>query len=81
MDLCAACNTPFAGTSAFDRHRTGRHEYTFSPDRPDGRRCMDEAEMREAGLELDPKGRWYIVADRERVRLAFGESRRAAARA
>jgi hypothetical protein len=80
MDLCAACNTQFCGTSAFDKHRTGEHALDF-PEHENGRRCMDEEEMREAGLDLDARGRWYIVADRERVRLAFGDRPGAPARA
>lgn len=59
---------------AFDGHRVGVHEYLYSeglrldPPREDGRRCRDEAEMLEHGLELDARSRWRVVADAERIR-------------
>jgi hypothetical protein len=80
---CRACGLDFASVSAFDRHRTGTHEYTFAQGLErdasveDGRKCMDESEMREAGMEVDPRGRWCIAADAERARLRFGGSRTA----
>jgi hypothetical protein len=64
-------------SGSFDRHRTGVHAYTFlegldlDPPREDGRRCLDPDDMREAGMELDARGRWCIVAEAERVRRAF----------
>ena len=63
--------------AAFDRHRIGKHEHTVAeglkmePPREHGRRCMDVDEMRAAGMELNPKGRWYVEADAERVRERF----------
>jgi hypothetical protein len=74
VNLCRACGLDFASVGAFDKHRVGKHAYTFreglrlEPPREDGRRCLDEAEMREAGMELDRRGRWCIAADVERVR-------------
>lgn len=47
MNLCRTCGEDFASLGAFDRHRT----CSFSPN--DTRRCLDEDEMHEAGLELD----------------------------
>jgi hypothetical protein len=69
-NLCCACNTDFSSVSAFDKHRIGKHAYTYSQglkfDRPaeDGRRCMDDGEMVAAGMELDARDRWAITADR-----------------
>jgi hypothetical protein len=56
VNLCAACGQDFGSVELFDRHRVGRHAYTFSeglamaPAREDGRRCLDEQEMQDAGL-------------------------------
>jgi hypothetical protein len=63
LNGCSGCGTDFASVSAFDRHRVGKFE-------PLERRCMDETEMVAAGLELDPRGRWRIAADAERIRQA-----------
>ena len=73
MNLCCACNTDFASVSAFDKHRIGKHAYAHSegltknPPVEDGRRCMDEDEIRAAAMELDARGRWTIAADRKRI--------------
>lgn len=67
--------------NAFDRHRVGAHAFTFTegldldPPREDGRRCLDEAEMFERGM--DPRGRWRIVASE--AGLAWFEQLRSAA--
>jgi hypothetical protein len=69
VNLCARCRSDFASVTAFDKHRTGVHAFTFAeglemdPPRIDGRRCLDEDEMLAAGLELDPRGRWRIPSD------------------
>jgi hypothetical protein len=77
MNLCRSCDTDFASVAAFDRHRTGTHEYTlseglrFEPPVEDGRRCMDVDEMLEAGMEVDPRGRWRIaLTEADQARLA-----------
>ena len=73
LNLCCSCQQDFASVAAFDRHRTGVHEYDFAEGlrfdiaREDGRRCMDEGEMAEAGLALDPRGRWRVSVDAERI--------------
>ena len=73
VNLCCACDTDFASVSAFDKHRIGKHAYTYSeglkfdPPVEDGRRCMDVDEMTAAGMELDARGRWTITADRKRI--------------
>jgi hypothetical protein len=83
MNGCRGCGFEFASVSAFDRHRTGTHEYTFAQGLKrdalveDGRKCMDESEMRVAGMELDARGRWCIAADAERARVRFGGFRAA----
>jgi hypothetical protein len=74
VNLCRSCGQDFGSVSAFDRHRVGRHAYTFSeglrfdPPRENGRRCRDEDELRTAGMELDQRRRWCITRDVERVR-------------
>jgi hypothetical protein len=67
---CRACgSTDFASVSAFDRDRTGDNELDW-PEHENGRRCRNTEEMLEAGLELDPRGRWRIVlTDEQRERL------------
>jgi len=48
---CSVCCETFSGTSAGDAHRVG----SFAEGT---RRCLDAAEMREAGLVLDSRGIW-----------------------
>ncbi len=74
VTACASCGLEFSGTSAFDAHRVGRHEYTLweglrrDPSREDGRRCLDSYQMGEAGMELDDRGRWRIIASAKQLR-------------
>lgn len=74
MNLCCACLKDFASVKAFDAHRVGRHPYSFAeglerdPPVEDGRRCLDVDEIGAAGMELDGRGRWYLVGDAERIR-------------
>lgn len=75
LNLCRSCETDFSSVAAFDRHRTGTHEYTFLEGielgREDGRRCMDPDEMLEAGMEVDSRGRWRIaLSEADQTRLA-----------
>lgn len=57
LNGCSSCGLDFASVGAFDAHRTGVHDYTFSegmrmdPSREDGRRCLDLDELPEHGLE------------------------------
>jgi hypothetical protein len=66
--------------SAFDRHRLGTYEYTheqgleLAPPQEDGRRCIDGAEMIEAGMAPNAVGRWSIVAAAERARQRFAKA-------
>jgi hypothetical protein len=57
---------------AFDTHRVGTHEYLWSPDREDGRRCLDAEEMKSRGMSQNDMGRWQIDADVERARRLHG---------
>lgn len=61
-NLCSVCDIDFGSLSAFDMHRVGRHAYAHSPERPDGRRCLDEAEMSAKGMRVDAHGRWRSPA-------------------
>jgi hypothetical protein len=44
--------------SAFDAHRVGKIDYLWSPNHPDGRRCLSPAELSEKGFRTDMYGRW-----------------------
>ena len=79
FNFCRSCDTDFASTRAFDRHRVGGHAYTYaeglelkSP-REDGRRCLDVDEMGTAGMAPDSRERWTITADAERARRVFAQ--------
>jgi hypothetical protein len=76
-NYCPGCGLDFSSVSAFDKHRVGRHD-------PDERRCLDVGEIHDAGMELDPRGRYRInltEADQERLSALKGspEKRRRAA--
>jgi hypothetical protein len=66
MNLCRTCGLDFASLAAFDKHRVGKHDYLWSPDRPDGRCCLDLDEPDNSGLELDRHGRYRLAADARR---------------
>lgn len=55
---CSVCGKDFAALAYFDRHRVGKHEYDFSIEHPDGRRCLDTDEIIGLGWDLDARGRW-----------------------
>ena len=66
LNLCRSCKTDFASVAAFDRQRTGTHEYTFMEGLKmapveDGRRCLDPDVMEEHGMAIDRNGRWKII--------------------
>lgn len=71
MNECRSCGLDFSTVPAFDEHRVGTHDYTLAegmrrePPVYDGRRCLDESEMRDAGWSRDRWGRWKLPADRE----------------
>ena len=58
LNQCATCGLDFASLSAFDAHRVGKYAYEWSPEHPDGRRCLTEAELRERSFTTDKRGRW-----------------------
>jgi hypothetical protein len=70
MNLCRSCSTDFASLAAFAKHRVGVHEYVWSTDREDGRRCLRGDGLLEAGMELDARGRWRVaLTDEKRSEL------------
>jgi hypothetical protein len=73
MNVCRRCRQLFGSVELFDRHRVGRHAYTFAEGleagREDGRRCLDIEEMEEAGWRLNGRGRWLDPARDPRGRL------------
>jgi hypothetical protein len=73
------CGKDFSGLAGFDAHRVGAHgpgEYRGDIGECThelGRRCLNEDELREIGYDVDDRGLWYSVAERERARRNFGE--------
>ena len=61
---CMVCHEGFAGVSAFDAHRIGKHGVRTGPA---ARRCATIEEMRAGGLLPTPAG-WSMAADAERAR-------------
>ena len=63
-NFCRTCRHDFASISAFDRHRTGVHEYLYAEGLElgveDGRRCLDAGEMNDLGMDVDGAGRWHF---------------------
>jgi hypothetical protein len=47
---------------------------TANPEHEDGRRCLDEEEMREAGMELDKRGRWRIALSELSLAVERGDT-------
>lgn len=80
MNLCVACGLDFGSVKAFDRHRVGTHEYTYSEGaklgRDDGRRCLSEDEIeslrdKDSGAYIFARtflGRWTIALSLEAAR-------------
>jgi hypothetical protein len=60
VTLCAACGEDFGGVRAFDAHRVGSHEHSFSREHPNGRRCLTVEEMVERGFQRNSAGRWSL---------------------
>jgi hypothetical protein len=58
QNQCSACGEDFAAVSAFERHRVGKHDRDFSPEYPEGRRCLSLEELIERGFNLNQHGRW-----------------------
>ena len=74
---CRSCGRDFTSIENFDLHRIGVHSYTYGeglkmPGHPeDGRRCMFEDELADAGMSLDASGRWTNQARNARAHAAF----------
>ena len=81
---CSGCGKYFAGTAAFDDHRTGSFKVNQ-------RHCLSTQEMEHAGfacerllvrlfrngvLFTEEHDVWFLVADRERARQKFGNMTR-----
>jgi hypothetical protein len=58
VNLCTVCGKDFGGVVAFDAHRVGNYAYDYSPQHPDGRRCLTENEMLEKKFKLNSRGAW-----------------------
>ena len=64
MNMCPTCGLDFKTVEAFDEHRVGTHDYTYSeglrrePIVEDGRRCLSLNEIKEGGWTQDRSGRW-----------------------
>lgn len=58
LNFCTSCGSDFGGIRAFDLHRVGSHDYLYGEGHPDGRRCLNEAEMLERGMYLNAAERW-----------------------
>lgn len=76
---CTSCGNDFSADWLFDKHRIGKHEYTYSdglkllPPVEDGRRCMTEDEMIEAGMRIMTKEE-KLATTRHRHRAEFDVS-------
>jgi hypothetical protein len=58
VNLCTSCDKDFGGVVGFDKHRVGNYAYDYSPQHPDGRRCLTEKEMLEKNFKLNKRGAW-----------------------
>jgi hypothetical protein len=58
LNLCRSCNQDFGSVGAFDAHRVGKHEYLWSLDAEDGRRCLHYEEFEQRGWTRDKFNRW-----------------------
>jgi hypothetical protein len=58
VNFCTSCGKDFGGVVAFDEHRVGRHQYDYSPNHPDGRRCLSTHEMVKKQFRLNTRGAW-----------------------
>jgi hypothetical protein len=68
LNLCRGCGADFTSLRLFDAHRVGAHDYHWSADRPDGRRCLSVDEMRMKSWRIDGRGRWTDPARAADVR-------------
>lgn len=77
-NLCSSCKTEFGSVSAFDAHRVGNHNYTYSeglaltPAREDGRRCLRNDELENSGFVVNKRGTWSLVNNLVAIRGVQG---------
>lgn len=62
LNLCRACGLDFTSLGGFDTHRVGKHDYSWSLEHLDGRRCLAPSELEERGFRQDARGRWRLPA-------------------
>lgn len=74
MNECRSCGEVFSSVTNFDRHRVGVHDYDYSTEKPDGRRCLDVDEIQALGLVLNEKARWSDPAASQRMREVFAKA-------
>jgi hypothetical protein len=65
VNICPSCGKDFGGVVAFDAHRVGKHQYDYSAEHPDGRRCLTEDEMLRKGFGTNTRGAWSTSAYRK----------------
>lgn len=63
VNYCTACDEDFGSVSAFDAHRVGGHEFSFSSEHPNGRRCLSIEELHQRAWSRDGRGRWRRPSD------------------
>lgn len=81
MNLCSSCGEDFGSVEAFDLHRVGTHDYTYSegvslqPMREDGRRCLWRSELKHlahsdgsAVFCRNRKGLWSLSRSLQKAR-------------
>lgn len=69
MNLCRSCGEDFGSVSAFDAHRIGKHDYLYSDEHPDGRRCLSVEEMESSErFTRNGRDRWSLAGHLEDAR-------------
>lgn len=62
---CPGCGALFNSTKAFEKHRVGPHE-------GNGRRCLDDKEMRARGMAKNVSG-WWVSSLREKTVVCYDD--------
>jgi hypothetical protein len=70
LNGCSGCGRDFASLAAFDKHHLNTESpHYWSPEHPDGYRCMDDDEIAET-FELDDRGRYRLpLTEKKREQL------------
>jgi hypothetical protein len=77
LNGCARCGRDFSSLAAFDAHFVNlAADHRWTPERPDGFRCLDEDEIAEK-LEVDDRGRYRLPLTEEKRKqlLALRQNR------